>query len=60
MLKIQELREIIRLVDQSSISEFNYEKDEFLDKYIKDYFYKECILSMVSKRFLEYMEDYDE
>jgi len=28
MLKIQELREIIRLVDQSSISEFSYEKDE--------------------------------
>lgn len=28
MLKIQELREIIRLVDQSSISEFNYEKDD--------------------------------
>ncbi len=28
MLKIQELREIIRLVDQSSISEFVYEKDD--------------------------------
>lgn len=28
MLKIQELREIIRLIDQSSISEFSYEKDE--------------------------------
>ena len=28
MLKIQELREIIRLVDQSSISEFHYEKDD--------------------------------
>jgi len=28
MLKVQELREIIRLVDQSSISEFCYEKDD--------------------------------
>jgi len=28
MLKIQELREIIRLVDQSSINEFSYEKDD--------------------------------
>ncbi|HLR73362.1 MAG TPA: acetyl-CoA carboxylase biotin carboxyl carrier protein [Pseudogracilibacillus sp.] len=28
MLKVQELREIIRLVDQSSISEFSYEKDD--------------------------------
>lgn len=28
MLKIQELREIIRLIDQSSISEFSYEKDD--------------------------------
>lgn len=27
MLKIQELREIIRLIDQSSISEFSYEQD---------------------------------
>jgi len=27
MLKIQELREIIRLVDQSSINEFNFEQD---------------------------------
>jgi|SRR5690625_1514872 len=27
MLKVQELREIIRLIDQSSISEFTYEND---------------------------------
>ena len=27
MLKVQELREIIRLIDQSSISEFVYEND---------------------------------
>lgn len=35
MLKIQELREIIRLVDQSSISEFTYEKDDAKIKILK-------------------------
>src|SRR5690625_1117596 len=28
MLKVQEIREIIRLIDQSSISEFKYENDD--------------------------------
>ena len=27
MFKVQELRELIRLIDQSSISEFTYEND---------------------------------
>ena len=31
MLKVQELREIIRLIDQSSISEFVYENRWFED-----------------------------